>query len=115
MGELVTREVTLARKLVALGADPANENEARTAAVQACRLIMQHGMVLIACMPEPPRPPPPPPPPHGYGARTGAPVGRRIRARYDSVCDYCEGPIYVGDLVWWVPGARVVHFGCRGR
>lgn len=116
---IVTREVERVRDLVRLAVDSgAAEAEARTAALAACKLIMKHGLIVLARMPEPlivervievqTAPPPRAAPPRpGPASR-----GRVIVSRYECTCRNCGSAIDVGDRVYWVRGEGSVHLEC---
>lgn len=89
-----------AEKLIDLACSTTYEEEARTAALAACRLIRKHGLRLTVdpSSPPPPRPPPQPvreKPPNG---------GRFVRATRSSRCESCKGGIALGDEIYVVEG-----------
>lgn len=87
-----------AEKLIDLACSTPYEEEARTAALAACRLIRKHGLRLA---PDPsksgPAPRPAPPvrekPPNG---------GRFARATRSGRCESCKGGIAVSDEIYVV-------------
>jgi hypothetical protein len=90
-----------AEKLIDLACSTTHEEEARTAALAACRLIRKQGMRLTfdgAQRPtrQPPKPKPQPPrekPPNG---------GTFQRATRWARCDNCGGQIDAGDSIYVV-------------
>lgn len=111
--DLVTKEVRRANDLVRLAVDPgAAEGEARNAALQACRLIAKHELILLARMPEAPRAAPPPRAARPSPSVNVPPGGRMIRSRFESNCRVCNELIEVGDSIWWVPNRGSAHMEC---
>ena len=112
-------------KILAMAESPVEE-EARTAAIMAVRLIKKHNVQLS--MPgrntedlfehfrrpppaaKPPKPPPPPPK-SGRVPRFGErPVP--MTAKYISTCRVCGKDCFEGDRVWWLKGHGVTHRDC---
>lgn len=87
------------RKLIALTSS-SFEEEARTAALAACRLIRMHGLVLTG----------------GVDARTASspslPAFREIHNRFPTACRCCEKEIGVGCRVIWAKYHGCVHVRC---
>lgn len=105
------------RKLIAL-AGSSSEEEARTAAYHACRLIREHDVKIgastsandswsspAAHYAAASRPPPGPPP-----AKTGEYV--RIRTKFESTCRHCGKSIRVEDEMAWSKGKSSYHWIC---
>lgn len=110
-----------ARKLVALATDKgASPEEARTAAVAACRLILKHKLLDA--------------PDHGSGAakrrpsrerspqdgHNGRPEGRShertsYRADRSGTCSFCAQPFKPADDVMTYPDRAVDHWHCAKR
>lgn len=100
-----------AEKLIDLACSTSHEEEARTAALTACRLIRKHGMRLSAAAQSDfefdaerrarapaPRPAPEPvreKPPNG---------GSFSRARWSMRCESCRGGIAAGDEIYVAAG-----------
>jgi hypothetical protein len=86
-------------KLVMLASSP-NENEARTAAVIACKLIREHGLLVVDREPVQPR---------------VVLDDERIiiRSRYLGRCAECACRINVGDSCAWARGRSVLCVGCH--
>jgi hypothetical protein len=89
--------------LIRLAVDPAAaENEARTAALIACRTIVQQdlqiafaGIQRVAAEPQ---------------------VSRRIiRSKYPGVCIECLRPYAAGDPIAWAKEAATIHAQCWRR
>jgi len=108
--------------LIALASSP-SEEEARTSAVLACRLIREHGFLVVmsngapspaarTARPAPPRSAPQPRPAPAP-KRSRRPQPRLIVLNYRGVCVTCERYITRGDRAWWRPGKGVVHEGCN--
>jgi hypothetical protein len=94
------------RKLVALAAS-SSEEEARTSALIACRLILEHGFVVgekPVWAPKFPAPPPPPTSPLGFA-----------RARSFGECAACSRLYFPGEEVVTMPGLRSAHVTCGAR
>lgn len=104
------------QKLIALALGGASEEEGRTAAVMAVRLIQQHGLLSPAvCCPPPPKPrydyaswaPPRPPPPEKWNGP--------IVSKWDKgVCGLCFEKIKKGRYVVWLD-TRVRHEVCHRK
>lgn len=106
-------------KLLKLG-DPSKNNsihECHSAAVEACKLIAEHDLVVKpreakrrVVRSRQTNPYPPQQPSYStWGAQGSTPPGwAKSRAARDGVCEdpECQGPIYRGDSVW----ARIVGF-----
>ncbi len=115
-------------KLLALATSP-NENEARTSAFLAAKLIRENKIVLLApddarlfgrgspppsyshARPPPPPPPPkePPPPPPRRNS-TEFPV--RINAKFGGFCRVCLLRYEEGDRIYWMRGDGCSHLAC---
>ena len=100
-----------AEKLIDLACSTPYEEEARTAALAACRLIRKHGLRLgVDPLREPAagrRAPasPPPPRPAPQPAREKPPNGGRfVRATRSGRCESCKGGIAIGDEIYVVSG-----------
>lgn len=102
-------------RLLAL-ATSENENEARNAAVQACKLIRQHDLRLSL----PPHPMVNRPIPSAYPSTYEPVTPRRavivddyapmvIKAKMSSPCLDCGDFIQQGDNAWYVRGRGMVH------
>jgi hypothetical protein len=96
------------RKLLALAASP-QEEEARTAALLASRLILEHGIQLT------------------LGGQTvvrgaepcGAPVRptnltapRRMQSKFPGWCRACHAPFDVGADILWLKDVGAAHVAC---
>ena len=94
-----------AEKLIDLACSTTHEEEARTAALAACRLIRKHGMRLTTeSMREPnvrPRARPAPPEPVREKPPNG---GSFARATRSGRCESCRGNIAFGDEIYVVSG-----------
>lgn len=100
------------RALLARAASPAEE-EARTCAHIAARLIREHGIELS--LPRSSAAPPtawPAAPPRGADA---VPRRRTISARFAGYCRLCGAHYRVGELVSWARGLGAVHVPCAAR
>ena len=96
-----------AEKLIDLACSTTHEEEARTAALAACKLIRKHGLRLTAeraaqsftarprsrAASQPVREPPRAKPPNG---------GAWTQARHSGRCESCDGTIAYGDDVYVV-------------
>ena len=92
-----------AKNLVRLAIDDgAGEHEARTAALLACRLISQHGLLDGAPSQPPPREPKDPP---------KGPTLQRITVRFGSACLVCGQWVAEGKQAFWARGHGVCHPG----
>lgn len=87
------------RKLIALTTSSSQE-EARTAAFEAARLIRTHGLVITDKEPAPPPKPP------------RSPEYRIIVTKYPGFCTVCCDPIEVGQVVAWARDMPVFHKDC---
>ena len=83
-------------KLIALANSTHSEEEARTAAREAVKLIGQHG--LLSTLPQP-KPPPP---------VWGGPVA--CKPSWTGMCEICRGKVC--GKVYWL-GKRVRHEACH--
>lgn len=94
-----------AEKLIDLACSTTHEEEARTAALAACRMIRKHGLRLTTDLArEParrPRAQPSPPEPAREKPPNGGSFARATRSRR---CDSCRDDIAVGDEVYVVSG-----------
>lgn len=100
------------QKLIALAGSPVEE-EARTAAWLACKLIRDNGLRVVGITPWEPRPYVEPAPPPSPPAESGdPPKERRITARFDSFCKACRKPIKKGEWVFWTKGFGAKHEAC---
>ena len=99
------------------------EEEARTSAVIACKLIAKHEMLSLAALesraapvPEPPRPkradPPPTPKSRSRAADDDPPVVL-LASKYAGRCKHCGFGYEVGDSVWWKRGGGATHEACE--
>src|SRR6185295_9929478 len=79
------------------------EEEARTSAVIACRLIREHGLEvsLPGSVREPPQEP-----------VSDEPEVRIIRSKFESSCLGCGGFVGIGERVSWTKGRGVSHLDC---
>jgi len=131
----VSDEKTLEKvlRLIALSASP-SEEEARTSAVLACRLIQQHKLLVVlpngangtngfhspyprsgSAWSPPPAPSPRPPPrpaPAPKRSKPRNPKPRLIVLNYRGVCSTCKQYITRGSRAWWRPGKGVAHETC---
>lgn len=104
------------QKLIALALGGASEEEGRTAAVMAVRLIQQHGLLSAAsAAPPPPKPrhdyaswahnTPPRPPPEKWNGP--------IKSKWEKGrCEVCRQEVMKGNVVVWL-GKRVRHETCH--
>lgn len=103
------------QKLIALALGGASEEEGRTAAVMAVRLIQQHGLLspAVCCPPRaaPPRPnystyrTAPQPPPEKWNGP--------IKSKWEKGrCEVCRQEVMKGNVVVWL-GKRVRHETCH--
>lgn len=99
------------RKLVALSGS-ANENEARTAAFLACRLIREHGLEVADQRPGAWRGERPPEPPRRRTTR--GPYTRERGQRGEPRCRECSEPIAADDAFRDADGLPV-HGDCIPR
>lgn len=119
------------QKLIALSASP-EEEEARTSALMACRLILEHRLIVVRHTnsksvedhkttwwedmgfdpetvqfrnrrPAPPRPPPRPPRPT---------VTLRIVVMCEALCSVCGQKVGLSEEAW-LHGSSVIHLGCK--
>jgi hypothetical protein len=95
-------------KLIDLACSTTHPEEARTAALSACKLIRKHGMTISAssarAAPQYARREPPPPPPEA--PREKPPNGGSwARASRASRCANCNGRISAGEAIYTVAGA----------
>lgn len=88
-----------------------NENEARNAAVQACKLIKKHDLRLSH--PHPTIAPSPSgepvPPTRGTVVDLDELQAMVIKAKLSTPCLDCGERIDAGDLAWWMRGRGMVH------
>lgn len=102
------------RCLIALAASP-YEQEARTSAFLACKLIREHGFRVVEASArdrdEPYSPPPPPPSPPEEEAKP-APKPRVIQARFGARCRACGQWCDEGSTIWWKRGVGCTHYEC---
>lgn len=106
------------KRLLALTTSP-NEDEARNAALSACKIILKFNLTLV--MPAPnlgttfPAPqrskvrvrqqPPPPPPPVDDD-------WRKIKAKFDGYCKWCRKPIKKNAPIYWSKENGAYHPVC---
>ena len=117
-------------QLIRLATDPgAAEEEARTAALSACRLIKRHDLVVSArgsvVLPPPTPPPPATTEPVTYWTRPQTQQEEQnwdgalviIEARYSGFCTRCHKWFPRHAKIAWAPAARRVamHFKCMTR
>jgi hypothetical protein len=123
------KKLVRCHQLIALSSS-SYEEEARSAAFLACKLIRELGFVVVlpreAYQREqsydqrhprqeapPPAPPPPPPPAEPKSKRTS--VAKKhgyycIPSKYDnSKCKHCTKNNVIGELVWWKPEVKGVY------
>ena len=104
-------EAKTLQKVLALLARAAHphtpEEEARTSAIIAARMIFASGLQIGASA-EPPSKTSPSPPP-----RCPKPY-RVFTSRFDGWCKSCGEPFDIGDRVAWVKGRGCTHYECRG-
>jgi hypothetical protein len=86
-------------KLIELTTSP-NENEARTAAIIACKMIRENGLIVVDREPEQPR---------------VVLDNERIiiRSKFLGRCSDCATRISVGDSCAWARGRSVVCISCH--
>lgn len=85
------------RQLIALATNhAAREEEARTAAVQAARLIAKHDLLAVSDVPR----------------LAGTAQGRSIRLKFSALCLVCDRAIAAGSRAFWSKGEGCVHMGC---
>jgi hypothetical protein len=101
MRPLATTDKTLLRihRLIALAASP-SENEARTAAFLAAKLIRENDVELVYH------------PTHTERSSSPSEAPRPISAKFDGICRTCGGEIRVGDRILWVAGCGASHSRC---
>lgn len=96
-------------KLIALSSSP-YEEEARTAAIMACRLIREHGFIVITAgsdrAEEETK--------GSYHQRDAPPDWMLIFAKYGGRCKVCHKYYDVDDPVYWKKGGGCVHEECFG-
>lgn len=92
--------VATVTKLIALSTSP-NEHEARTAAFQACKMILQNS--LMVCVKTDPWSPPPYRPPIRKDD-----VTKRIVAKFGGTCRCCGSTYGEGDYIHWAKGRGAV-------
>ena len=103
------------QKLIALALGGASEEEGRTAAVMAVRLIQQHGLLspAVCC---PPRAAPPRPNYSTYRTAPQPPPERwngPIKSKWEKGrCEVCRQEVMKGNVVVWL-GKRVRHETCH--
>lgn len=103
------------QKLIALALGGASEEESRTAAVMAVRLIQQHGLLspAVCC---PPRAAPPRPNYSTYRTAPQPPPERwngPIKSKWEKGrCEVCRQEVMKGNVVVWL-GKRVRHEMCH--
>ena len=91
------------------------EEEARSAALIAVRLIRQYNLALVPAhdarrAPPPPSPPAPPPP--RRTRRPPHPEMRTIRAKFPGFCRVCRTHWTVDEWIAWVPKEGATHLDC---
>ncbi len=102
-------------KLIALASSPVEE-EARTSAWLACKMIRENGLKLVERLP-PPRttwtPPPyrPPPPPPRPSPKDND--ERVITSKFEGWCRECRSVIEVGQKIRWKKGEGARHVNCH--
>ena len=95
------------------------EEEARTSATLAARLIYAHGYMVSYPATAPPPPPPPPPPPtaappaSSYAWKQRAKPYRVITSKFSGWCKACGDSFDEGDVVAWYRGRGCTHYDCR--
>lgn len=94
------------RKLIALAGSP-YEEEARTAAFLACKMIRELGLSFAQAQPAPPAPPPPS---VDREAHHGKP--RHMPLKYAGSCRQCGEWIEEGSWAYWTKGEGVVCENC---
>jgi hypothetical protein len=104
-------------KLISLATDAgASENEARSAAYQACLAIKKYGFRVVEAnhVEESRRAPDPHPPQEPRTRSQPQPTEERrvIYTRYSSRCIVCGGRYYEGDPVLWARGKGASHIHC---
>ena len=104
----MTSTVDRVKKLIALAASPF-ENEARTSAWLACKLIRENNLDVSEVVQRAAWAPPPPPP----AAQHPAAKRRVIRAKYLSVCRVCFRSVAIGDPIFWAKGEGATHVRCQ--
>jgi hypothetical protein len=98
-------------------AGSSNENEARNAAVMACKLIRDGGLVISEkafvktpfVAPPRPRPEAPKPPSRSPYVVIDDDSPIVIRSKLNGPCLDCGEAYGSGDMVWWKPGVGCVH------
>lgn len=116
----MSKVIRRVEQLIQLAAS-SNENEARNAAVMACKLIREGGLVLsekpfvkdapfsyptVNPTREPMRPPQPKRSPYVV---VDDDVPQVIRSRINGPCLDCGREYSSGDMVWWKRGVGCVH------
>jgi hypothetical protein len=112
----VTTVLEKVRALIARALGTSFEEEARTSALVAVRLMKEHGLELV----EGGRAPPPrasaPVPTEPSRERRPTPGTRaqrmHIRSRFDGWCRLCGEMFRAGDLIAWARGRGAVHARC---
>lgn len=136
---MTDKNLDRAKKLLERAGHPNTpEEEARSAAVLAARMIYEHGFLIVSSEETPSVPAQPAVEPRAAAtaAATAAHVQRiwdvvnkqsarfqRVQAglepqimpsRYPGDCKSCGRPYAQGETVAWMPGRGVTHFDCRG-
>jgi uncharacterized protein DUF2786 len=101
-------------KLIALSSSP-YEEEARTAAIMACRLIREHGFVVISAGSKNAKQQNREEYQDDYRkTREDNPEWRFIFAKFGGRCKVCHKYYDVDDPVYWKKGAGCIHEDCYG-
>ena len=125
------------RQLVALATNPATtEEEARTTALVACRLIMKEQLLDKLCTPvsstaaplrkhvgatrrpinpAPPSPSPSSPPPAPTAPAPPATLRRVMKSKYPGSCHVCHKDYAPGDPIAWAKHHPTIHAKCDER
>jgi hypothetical protein len=107
----IIRVLAKVEKLVAMTSSP-HEEEARTSAFMACKLIRNHSLQIVAYSARshqehkpnpPPTPEPEPNPPNEFIP---------IQVKHKGYCRRCGKSIYVGEMAFWRKGKGLLHFSC---
>ena len=104
------------QRLIALTSS-SSEEEARTSAVLACRLIREHGFRVVLAtetVADSPRPRAQPraETPQPDHKSNKYPKPRLIKLTYYGMCLTCGNEVSKGARVWWRPGFGIAHETC---
>jgi len=88
------------------------EEEARTSAVIAARMIYARGFQVAVPGKAPSSPPPREKEPKKASKREPKPY-RVFTSRFDGWCRSCDDPFDVGEVVAWIKDRGCTHYDCR--